>query len=81
MHYAGSMRGPAWWHSFARMDALFRGARTVAIAAFTIGAASWIGEVPIAAVLGVIGGTTAVLVMLFAWFRSDDLGRAPGGRS
>jgi hypothetical protein len=70
------MSGPAWWHSFERLDAIFRVSRNLAIAAFTISAASWIAGAPIAAVLGVIGGTTAILVTLFAWFRRDDLGHS-----
>jgi hypothetical protein len=67
-----------WWHSFERMDALFRVSRNVAIAALTLGAACWIGGLPLAAVAGAVAGTTAVLIMLFSWFRRDDLARGGG---
>ena len=79
MDYAQRMAGPRWWRSYERLDALFRVFRNLAIAAFTLAAACWIAEVTIPAVLLVIGGTTAILIALFSWFRRDDLSRS--GRS
>lgn len=76
MDYAQRMGGPGWWRSFERLDAIFRIFRNLAIAAFTLAAASWIAQVTIAAILLVIGGTTASLIALFSWFRRDDLARS-----
>jgi hypothetical protein len=77
MDYAQRVRGPAWWQSYDRLDAIFGTARNAAIGAFTLAAASWIAGLTMPAILLVIGGTTAVLIALFSWFRRDDLSRGP----
>lgn len=67
------MSGPLWWHSFERLDAVFRMSVNLTIGAFTLAAVCWILDFTLVAVAGIVLATTAVLVALFSWFRRDDL--------
>ena len=70
------MNEPGWWRSFDGMDAIFRVFRNITIATLTFAAVLAILGYTLAAVIGVILATTAILVTLFAWFRRDDLARS-----
>jgi drug/metabolite transporter (DMT)-like permease len=73
------MAGQGGWHSFERLDAVFRISVNISIGAFTLAAVCWILGFTSVAVAGAVLATTAVLVALFSWFRRDDLRPGPPG--
>jgi len=67
------MTYPAMWDSLERMDRLFRRTRATALVCGGLAAVCWaIWLVVVAVPLSVVA-STAVLVMMFAWFRKEDI--------
>jgi hypothetical protein len=64
--------GARWWNSGASMTRVARRSAVLALSCFALAALTW-SIAWLVAVLAVVGGTTAVLVAAFAWFRLDDL--------
>ena len=61
------------WDSLERMDALFRRARGTALVCAAFALATWLIWVPYVAVPFSVAATTAILIMMFSWFRKEDL--------
>lgn len=61
------------WDSLERMDRLFRRARGTALVCGGLGAACWSIWLVVVAVPLSVAASTAVLIMMFAWFRKEDI--------
>lgn len=55
------------------MDRLFRRARATALVCGGLAIAFWALWLVVVAVPLSVAATTAILIMMFAWFRKDDL--------
>jgi hypothetical protein len=71
------MAEDAWWQSVARIDRTFQRSRLVAVV-FAAGAGvSFLMGWTVAGGLTSLVATTAATIMIFTWFRRDDLTRNP----
>ncbi len=64
-----------WWHSVARIDRTFQRSRLIAVISAAASAASFLVGWTVTGGLTSLVATTAATIMLFTWFRRDDLTR------
>jgi hypothetical protein len=69
------MQHDSWWQSMARIDRTFQQSRLVAVLCAAGAAVSFLMGWTIAGGLTSLIATTAATIMIFTWFRRDDLAR------
>lgn len=70
------MQRDGWWHSGARIDGTFQRSRVVAIVFAAAAGISFLMGWTVAGGLTSLVATTAATIMIFTWFRRDDLTRS-----
>jgi hypothetical protein len=62
-----------WWQSIERIEQTFQQSRIVAILGAAAAAASFLMGWTLAGGMASLVGATAATIMIFTWFRRDDL--------